>query len=82
VVPESSRCGTEREREREREREFKYMGMLRGRLLYNPERERDGKRAREGRRRFTRKRVSEAALVREREGSLGSRKEKSSTPET
>lgn len=27
--------------EGEREREFKYMGMLRGKLLYNPERERE-----------------------------------------
>jgi hypothetical protein len=59
-----------RERGREREREFKYMGMLRGKLQYNRERERererDGERACEGRRRFRRKRVSEAALVRER----------------
>ncbi len=45
------------------------------------ERERDGERACEGRRRFTRKRVWEAALVREKDR-WGARREKSSTPET
>jgi len=70
----------EREREREREREFKYMGMLRGKLLNNPERERWRECARGEEE--VHEEESLGGSVGEREGSLGSRKEKSFTPET
>ncbi len=69
------------ERERERERVYGYVA---GQASIQPterERERDGERACEGRRSFTRKRVSEATLVREKD-CWGARREKSSTPET
>jgi len=69
-----------REREREREREFKYMGMLRGKLLNNPERERWRECARGEEE--VHEEESLGGSVGEREGSLGSRKEKSFTPET
>jgi hypothetical protein len=54
------------ERVRERERESSSIWVCCGASFYTTQRERDGDRAWEGRRRFTRKRVSEAALVRER----------------